>query len=137
MVTTFFERREIIDKIVVDQSAKILGKVINLGVSNDGQACLVIEDKAGNQVYVTVTNIKKINDVILLKIDDVSNEDDLKVESIFNEDNKTSEQLDEKKNLELNVDVPIENVKEKCPDCGWENIRLTNFCVKCGKDLRK
>jgi sporulation protein YlmC with PRC-barrel domain len=110
----FFKREELKGKLVIDQDANIVGKMEDFTISETGEVGFLIR-KEDVETIITINQIKKINDVLLLK--------------------EIKEKKEEKQ--EEASEATTEQVKDedKCTNCG-ENIRPgTRFCVKCGTAL--
>jgi len=113
----FFKREELKGKLVIDQNANIVGKMEDFTISETGKVGFLIE-KDGKETIVTIDQIHKINDVLLLK--ESSEEQDKRQEEERLQDTKTKEEI---------ID------ENKCPNCGEEIRPGIKFCVKCGTAL--
>ena len=117
MDSRFFKREELKGKLVIDQDANIIGKMEDFTISETGQVGFLIQ-KGDDERIITIDQIKKINDVLLLN------------ESLGEKEKKQKEEkLEEMKPEEEIVD------ENKCPNCGEEIRPRTKFCVKCGAAL--
>ena len=115
MDSRFFKREELKGKLVIDQEANIVGKMEDFTISETGEVGFLIK-KEDTETIITIDQIKKIKDVLLLK----------------EAEEKKEEKQEEEKSEPITEEAKDEG---KCPNCG-ENIRTgTRFCVKCGTAL--
>jgi sporulation protein YlmC with PRC-barrel domain len=117
MESKFFKKEELAGKLVIDQEALIVGKFEDLAVTEDGKVGLLVKEEGGEERLIMLDDIKKIEDVILLKAEG-------KV--------KPREAEPEAEPEEEPSEAEGGNI---CPNCGWENKENTRFCVKCGTEL--
>ncbi len=114
----FFTRQELIGKMVVDQEAVVVGKIADLALGKDGKMGLVLKGEKAEEIVVTLEDIKKIGDVVLLK-------------SVFSVKTQESPPVSPSPQPQK-----PESQKDKlCPNCSWMNRPNAKFCVKCGQSL--
>ena len=78
---------------------------------------LLIKKEGEEERLITLDEIQRIEDVILLKAEE-------KVRTRKSEP-ETEPEKEPSKPKKDNI----------CSECGWENKKNTKFCVKCGKQL--
>ena len=118
----FFKRQELIGKMVVDQEAAVIGKIADLALGKDGKMGLLLKGETTEEVVIVLDDIKKIDDVVLLK----------SVFSAKTEESTPVPPLPEPKKTRART----ESQKEKlCPNCSGMNRPKAKFCVKCGQPL--
>ena len=120
MSKKFFQREELVGKLVIDQEAFIVGKIEDLAITEDGTMGLMI-NKEGEDVLIDLEDIQKIKDVVLLKPKKIVEEEPTPEAPIV----RPKPEPEPSKEVNTNV----------CPDCGHENKPTSKFCVKCGTVL--
>jgi sporulation protein YlmC with PRC-barrel domain len=119
MSVKFYKREELEGKPVVDQEARIRGKVEDLAITEDGQVGISIKNDDGEERLLKLDEIKKIADVILLT-------EEVPAEK------EPEPNLSQPESEETTGETTPTNI---CPNCGYENRQSMNFCVKCGTKL--
>jgi len=112
MEKRFIKREEVAGKLVVDQEARVLGKVTDLAVTYDGKAVITVgrETEEGvKEEVIPMDRVAAIGDVILLK----------------GEATPTVQP----------TPAPTPTRIRICPNCGAENKPTAKFCIKCGTKL--
>ncbi len=125
MSKKFFQREELVGKLVIDQEAIIVGKIEDLAITENGKMGLMIK-REGEDVLIDLDDIQKIKDVVLLKPKEKVEEEPIPEEPTPEISTIAAEPEPE----------PVKEVKTNvCPNCGHENKPTSKFCVKCGTVL--
>ena len=117
MDSKFFKKEELAGKLVIDQKALIVGKFEDLAITDDGNVGLLIKKESGEEKLIMLDDIKKIEDVILLKTEG----------KVKPRETKPEDEPEKKPSKAEGGNI--------CPNCGWENKKKIRFCVKCGTEL--
>ncbi|MEM2896223.1 MAG: PRC-barrel domain-containing protein [Candidatus Bathyarchaeia archaeon] len=112
----YYRHKELVGKDVYDSKAKRIGKVCDVGYSEEGRIALIVETEEGKEEIISFDSVSEIQDIILLK-QGLEAKPEAKVEV---------EALEEEKPKEL------KELEKLCPKCGTKNVPKAKFCAKCG-----
>jgi sporulation protein YlmC with PRC-barrel domain/ribosomal protein L40E len=113
----FYKREDLIGKTVINQDASEIGTVKDTAFDVEGKMALIISKKDGQEEeYISINDIRSMNDVILLK------------------ENPGTKTLT-LPNAQVTVVQAVPSQSKICPKCGHVNLQSAQFCVKCGNKL--
>jgi sporulation protein YlmC with PRC-barrel domain/ribosomal protein L40E len=116
----YYRHKELIGKDLYDLKAKKIGKVCDIGYSEEGRIALIVKTEENKEEIIPFDFISEIHDIILLKreIHDVI---------LFKQG------LEAKPEVEaLEKPKELKEVEKLCPKCGVKNVSRAKFCAKCG-----
>lgn len=133
MEKKFFNREELVGKLVIDQEAHIAGTIKDIALTEDGKMGLLIGVEGAGDKLINLNEIQKIRDVVLLK-SEVPRE-----RAPILETSPKPVEIDEESEPIIepveSAPTPEEPRKNVCSSCGHENRPTSKFCVKCGITL--
>lgn len=128
MEKEFFQRKELIGKLVVDQEANKVGKIKDLALTKKGEIGLLLNGEGEEANLIMLDDVQKIGDVVLLKPQVVK-------EVMPPVTTPPPKKEPPKPKVEKPVERPRVTVANACPNCSWVNKPKAKFCVKCGTTL--
>ena len=116
----FYKREDLIGKTVINQDANEVGTVKDTAFDVEGKMALIISKKdSQEEEYISINDIRSMNDVILLK---------------ENPGTKTLT-LPNPQVTVVQTQAAAPPLSKVCPKCGHVNPQSGQFCVKCGNRL--
>ena len=108
-------------KIVINQDASEIGTVKDTAFDVEGKMALIISKKGSQEEeYISINDIRSMNDVILLK---------------ENPGTKTLTLPNAQATVVQTQATTVPPQSKACPKCGHVNPQSGQFCVKCGTRL--